>query len=76
MLYNLHKEATLRNKRKDKPAMTTDQLNHIIEEAERLSDEDLQAAHARIQEMLNDRKWDKLLASPESIAYEKRCVQK
>jgi len=52
--------------------MAADQLNHVIEEAERLSDEDLQAAHTRIQEILNDRKWDKLLASPESIAYEKK----
>ena len=56
--------------------MATDQLNHVIEEAERLSDEDLQAAHKRIQEILNDRKWDKTLASPESIAYEKKVRAK
>jgi hypothetical protein len=56
--------------------MATDQLNHFIEEAEQLSDEDLQAAHARIQEILNDRKWDKTLASPESIAYEKKVRAK
>jgi len=53
--------------------MATDHLNRIIEEAERLSDEDLQAAHERILDILDDRKWDKLLNSPESIAYaEKR----
>jgi hypothetical protein len=53
--------------------MANDQLNHIIEEAEQLSDEDLQAAHERILDILDDRKWDKLLNSPESITYaEKR----
>ena len=49
--------------------MATDQLNHIIEEAEQLSDEDLQAAHERILDILDDRKWDKLLATPEARAY-------
>jgi hypothetical protein len=53
--------------------MAVDQLNHIIEEIEQLSDEDLQAAYERILDILDDRKWDKLLNSPESIAYaEKR----
>lgn len=56
--------------------MATDQLNHFIEEAEHLSDEDLQAAYTRIQEILNDRKWNKLLASPESITYEKKVHAK
>ncbi len=53
--------------------MAIDQLNHIIEEIEQLSDEDLQAAHERILDILDDRKWDKLLSSPKSITYaEKR----
>lgn len=49
--------------------MATDQVDHVIEEIERLSDEDLQAAHERILNILDDRKWDKTLNSPESIAY-------
>jgi len=50
--------------------MATDQLNHFIEEhAEQLSDEDLHAAHERILDILDDRKWDAILASPEAQAY-------
>ena len=49
--------------------MATNQLNHIIEEAERLSDEDLQAAHERILDILDERKWNALLSSPEARAY-------
>ena len=54
-------------------AMATDELNHVVEEAERLSDEDLQAASERILDILDDRKWDTLLNSPKAQAYaEKR----
>jgi hypothetical protein len=61
------------NTQQGRTIMAVDQLNHIIEEVEQLSDEDLQAAHERILDILDDRKWDKLLNSPESIAYaEKR----
>ncbi len=49
--------------------MATDQLNHIIEEVEQLSDQDLEAAHERILDILDERKWDKLLATPESRSY-------
>jgi len=36
--------------------MATDQLNHIIEEVEQLSDEDRQAAHELILDILDNRK--------------------
>jgi uncharacterized protein (UPF0335 family) len=36
--------------------MTTDQLNHIIEEIEQLSDENLQAVHEWILDILDNRR--------------------
>ena len=52
-----------------------DQLNHIIEEAERLSDEDLQAAHVRIQEILSTRKWNAIWKNSEAIAPAKKLAE-
>src|SRR5436190_4339757 len=42
-----HKQLQM-NTQQGRTIMATDQLNHIIEEVEQLSDEDLQAAHERI----------------------------
>ena len=56
--------------------MATDELNHVVEEAERLSDEDLQAASERILDILDDRKWDTLLNSPRRKRMPKNAKKK
>jgi hypothetical protein len=45
------------------------QADHVIEAVDKLSLEELQAVSDYILEKLDDMKWDKLLASPESDAY-------
>ncbi len=52
--------------------MATDQLNHIVEEVEQLSDEDLEAAYKRIEEIRSTRKWDAIWKRPEAIAMARR----
>lgn len=42
-------------------------IDHIIEEAERLSLEDLEAAHRRIEEIISTRKWDEIWKNPKAI---------
>jgi len=45
------------------------QADHVIEAAKQLSLDELKAVSERILDMLDDMKWDELLATPESDAY-------
>ncbi len=56
--------------------MATDQLKHVVEEAEQLSIEDLEAAHKRIEEILSTRKCDAMWEKPESIAVAQKRAEK
>ena len=56
--------------------MATDQLNHIVEEVEQLSDEDLEAAYKRIEEIRSTRKWDAIWKRPEAIAMARKLAEK
>jgi hypothetical protein len=56
--------------------MATDQINHAIEEyADQISDEDLQAAHKRIEEILSTRKWNAIWKNPEAIELAKKLAE-
>jgi len=56
--------------------MATDQLMHFIEEREeQLSDEDLQKAYKRIEQILDTRKWDAIWKRPEAIALAKKLAE-
>ena len=55
--------------------MAIEELNHIIEEAEQLSLEDLEAAHKRIEEILSKRKWDAIWKKPEALALAKKLAE-
>ena len=56
--------------------MATDQLTHIIEERkEQFSDEDLEAAHKRIEEILSTRKWDAIWKMPEAIELARKLAE-
>jgi hypothetical protein len=46
--------------------------DHIIEEAMHLSLDELKAVSERILEEIEEREWDRILATPESIAYHER----
>ena len=45
------------------------QADRVIEAAKQLSLDELKAVSERILDMLDDMKWDELLATPESDAY-------
>ena len=45
------------------------QADHVIEAAKQLSLDELKTVSERILDMFHDRKWDELLATPESDAY-------
>ena len=51
------------------------QIDHIIEEVEQLSDEDLQAASKRIEEILSTRKWNAIWKNPEAIALAQKLAE-
>lgn len=56
--------------------MATDQINHAIEEyADQTSDENLEAAYRRIEEILSTRKWNAIWKNPQAIALAKKLAE-
>jgi hypothetical protein len=49
--------------------------HHLIEEASRFTYDELKSLSDTILDMLDDKKWDELFASPKSIAYATRRQQ-
>jgi len=66
--YNVNQSLFSTNKRKEVATMST-QADHVIEAAKQLSLDELKTVSERILDMFHDRKWDELLATPESDAY-------
>jgi hypothetical protein len=65
-----------RHTRNEVDTMATDRLTHIIEERkEQFSNEDLEAAHKRIEEILSTRKWDAIWKKPEAIALARKLAE-
>jgi hypothetical protein len=42
-------------------------LDHIIEEAEQLSDDDIKAAYKRIEQILDTRAWEAIWKNPKAL---------
>jgi hypothetical protein len=55
--------------------LMTEPTQHIIEEASRLTYDELKSVSDTILDMLDDKRWDDLFASPKSIAFELKYTQ-